>query len=112
MEGSSDSAFEELQRENNRNINCLSDKDRLLRKKSLDHFSKLVKDLNDDLLLKFWTTSLMKPIVNLIADQIEKHWVIAIQITQTVIKKLGFWEDFILVIPAILSRFNQVPFPE
>lgn len=78
MEGSSDSAFEELQRENNRSINCLSDKDRLLRKKALDHFQKLVKELNEELLLKFWTASLMKPIVSLIADQIEKHRVIAI----------------------------------
>lgn len=78
MEGSSDNAFEELQRENNRSINCLSDKDRLLRKKALDHFQKLVKELNEELLLKFWTASLMKPIVSLIADQIEKHRVIAI----------------------------------
>ena len=52
----------------------------------------------------------MKPIVNLIADQIEKHRVIAIQITEFVISKLGFKEEFLILIPNVLSRFNTIPF--
>lgn len=45
-------------------------------------------------------------------DEVEKHREFAIQIAKQIIERIGFDEEGLMMVPAIISRIDKSPFPE
>jgi hypothetical protein len=113
MEPSDETLFQEFLAKNKRNINCLLDKERNIRLKALKEFDKdLLKQENNSVLSKFWTDYLLKPLVLIYDDKIEKLRELSISITTKLIERFDLKDEAQVIIPGIWARMNKTPFPE
>lgn len=113
MEQSDEELFAEFLTRNKRNINCLLDKERNIRLKALKDFDKnLLDEKNDHVLSKFWRDHLLKPLVLIYDDKIEKLREFAINITSQLVERFELQEEAQVIIPGIVARMNKIPFPE
>jgi len=78
----SDQAFEDLQKQFQRDINCLSDEDRNIRLRGLTNINtQLFAPQNDQQsILKLFDRVLLKNVLRLMDDKVEKHKAIALDI--------------------------------
>lgn len=113
MEQSDEEYFAEFLTRNKRSINCLLDKERNIRLKALKDFDKnLLDEKNDNVLAKFWRDHLLKPLVLIYDDKIEKLRELAINITTQLVDRFELKEEAQVIIPGIVARMNKIPFPE
>ena len=113
MEASEEAQFQEFLTRNKRNINCLIDKERNIRLKALKDFNKnLLKEENDNILAKFWRCHLLKPLVMIYDDPIEKLRSLAISITTQLLERFNLEDEAQIIIPGICGRMNKTPFAE
>ena len=113
MEQSEDEQFNEFLKRNKRNINCLLDKERNIRLRALKEFNKdLFEEKSDAVLGRFWRDHLVKPLVFIFDDKIEKLREIAIEITQKMIERFELQDEAQVIIAGIIARMDKIPFPE
>lgn len=111
--GADSELFSEFLTRNKRNINCLLDKERNIRLKALKEFDKsLLDEQNDEVLSKFWKDHLLKPLVMIYDDKIEKLRWLAINITTKLIERFGVGDEAQIIIPGIWARMDKMPYPE
>lgn len=78
------------------------DKERNIRLKALKEFDKdLLKEKNDNVLSKFWRDHLLKPLVMIYDDQIEKLRELSISITTRLIERFDLKDEAQVIIPGI-----------
>jgi len=91
----------------------LLDKERNVRLKALKEFDKnLLKEKSDVILQKFWQIHLLKPIVNIYNDPIEKLRCLGISITTQILERLDLDDEAEFIILGICGRMGKTPFPE
>lgn len=113
MEQNDEELFNDFLTRNKRNINCLLDKERNIRLKALKDFDKnLLSEENDAVLSKFWRDHLLKPLVLIYDDKVEKLREIAINITTQLIERFEVKEEAQVIIPGIVERMNKIPYAE
>ena len=113
MEQSEEELFNEFLKRNKRNINCLLDKERNIRLRALKEFNKdLFEEKNDAVLGKFWRDHLVKPLVLIYDDKIEKLRELAIEITQKMLERFELQDEAQVIISGIVARMDKIPFPE
>lgn len=89
------------------------DKERNIRLKALKDFNRnLPKEKNDAVIAKFWRDHLLKPLVLIYDDQIEKLRELAIEITQHLVERFELKDEAQVIIQGIVARMNKMPFPE
>jgi len=113
MEQNDEELFNEFLKRNKRNINCLLDKERNIRLKALKDFDKnLLNEENDVVLAKFWRDHLLKPLVMIYDDKIEKLRELGINITTQLVERFDLQDEAQAIIPGIVARMNKIPYSE
>ena len=96
-------------------INCLSDKDRAIRKGGLEKINKeLFKIKKKENLEMLLTQYLMNPLIKMLEDQIEKHRETTINLLTKIVKEVDLERKLIIpnLLNEVLSRIDHTPFPE
>lgn len=88
------------------------DKERNIRLKALKEFKKVTSEDNEKVLAKFWRNHLLKPLVMIYDDKIEKLRSLSIEITSELVSRLGLEDEAQVIIPGIVARMNKTPYPE
>lgn len=113
MEAEDDLQFTEFLKRNKRNINCLVDKEKNIRLKALKEFNKdLFEESNDAVISKFWRNHLLKPLVLIYDDKVEKLRELAIEITSKLIDRFELKDEAQVIISGVVARMDKIPFPE
>ena len=113
MENTEEELFNEFLKRNKRNINCLLDKERNIRLKALKEFNKdLFEEKSDIVLGRFWRDHLVKPLVLIYDDKIEKLRELAIEITLKMIERFELLDEAQVILSGVIARMDKIPFPE
>ncbi len=95
-----------------RDLNCLLEKDRNIRMPALTRLKKELSAQPASVIEPFYRTDLLKPLVIILEDPIEKCREIAIEMFTEFVETYGLKEEAQLLLPAIVKRMNSHPFPE
>jgi len=113
-------SYEEFLLTVRRDINCLSEADRIVRKKAIERLQKSLlsgggKPVKQEFVVKLFLEELHKPLVRMLSDQAEKCRELSLSMTPQFIDMLTM-TDFENILPLVLSglltRLRTVPFPE
>ena len=66
----------------------------------------------DELIEFYYREKLVRRLILTLEDQIEKHREMTIEIISTFIERVGLKDEAQILLPAIASRMNKVPFVE
>jgi len=109
-------AFEDLQKQFQRDINCLSDEDRNIRLRGLTNINtQLFAPQNDQQsILKLFDRVLLKNVLRLMDDKVEKHKAIALDILNKFLDNVKEIDTELIsaILKCFVSRMNSYPYPE
>jgi len=101
-----------------RDINCLGENDRVVRRNALVKLEKTVRaqrKVSDDIILRAFLEELHKPLLRLLADPGEKCRELSLDLLGDFIAQLSYDQlsDLLpLLLAAVLGRIRALPFPE
>ena len=106
--------LEEFAAKFKRQINCLLESDRMIRRRALNELNKDLfnEATNDEVLASFYRNMLVKPLTTCLEDKIEKHREISIEIFEKMIERVGLQDEAEFILRAIIARLNNIPYPE
>jgi len=106
----------ELQKVFQRDINCLVDEDRNLRRRGLDNLNKgLFKSENPEQdILQLFRRALLRNLLKVLSDKVEKNRELGIQILSKFFEQVKNIDNDLVnsVLREIASRLRETPFPE
>jgi hypothetical protein len=106
----------ELQKVFQRDINCLVDEDRNLRRRGLDNLNKgLFKSENSEQdVLQLFRRALLRNLLKVLSDKVEKNRELSIQILSKFFEHVKNIDNDLVnsILREIASRLRETPFPE
>jgi len=111
-------AYEEFLLTIRRDINCLNEKDKVVRRNSLIKLEKAIRSnrkVSEELVLRAFLEELHKPLLRLLSDQGEKCRELSIELLSDFLSEITHNQlnDLLpLVLSAVLGRICTQPFPE
>jgi len=116
MQPNSDELYDDLQKQFQRDINCLTDEDRNIRFKGLNNINQQLFTSTRDraAIARLFEKNLLRNVIRLMDDKVEKHKTISLEILNKFLDNIN--DADIEMISAILkcfiSRLNAIPYPE
>jgi len=106
----------ELQRVFQRDINCLVDEDRNLRRRALDSLNKglFKSEHSEQDILQLFKRSLLRNLLRVVSDKVEKNRELSIQILAKFFEQVKNIDNDLVnsIIREATSRLRETPFPE
>ena len=95
------------------NVTILCPQDRNLRRQALVEFNKVCeKEKSDEIWQFFFREKLVRRLIIVLEDPIEKNREFSIDIMVKSIERIGLKDEAMILLPAIANRMNKVPFAE
>jgi len=116
MEDSQRASYLELVTKHKRDINCLNDEDKNTRKRGIIKLNRELfkSEVDKEDYFEFYSKELKKPLLRTVEDQVEKCRELSLEIITKFVENLGdkMKEEVNFIIPVLLSRINNIPYPE